>query len=172
MPALHKSRDDLHQSGTSTPKLRSNIIPLTRVYDVQLGKQNAEGGRDRQAAEDYKQRQNKQVHAVFFLTSCVCLSVSWDHKLMINILRRLVGTLWLLVVWLEKTTFDGVIWTLDRKPSGLSNPAVSLRNLSQIRRPQHISNRWPVESNKGCWLERGLSYTLHFYPSAARQLKL
>lgn len=99
MPALHKSRDDLHQSGTSTPKLRSNIIPLTRVYDVQLGKQNTEGGRDRQAAEDYMRRQNKHKFKwVFFLTSCICSSVSWDDKLMINILHRLVGTLWLLVV--------------------------------------------------------------------------
>lgn len=86
MPALHKSRDDLHQSGTSTPKLRSNIIPLTRVYDVQLGKQNTEGGRDRQAAEDYMQRQNKLLF--FSLTSCICSSVSWDQKLMINIFAQ------------------------------------------------------------------------------------
>lgn len=66
------------------------IIPLARVYNVQLGKRSAEGGRDRQAGSRGLRTAAKQtqVQVVFFLTSCICFSVSWDHRLMINSFAR------------------------------------------------------------------------------------
>lgn len=67
------------------------IVPLARVYDVQLGKQNTEGGRDRQTGRQqritYSCKTNTGSHR-FFHASCICSSVSWDYRLMIHSFAR------------------------------------------------------------------------------------
>lgn len=75
------------------------------------------------------------------------------------------------VVWLENTTFKRVIWTLDRKPSGLSNPVVSLRNLSQIRTPEHILDRWSVKSSKRFLSNPGLYLTIILFVMSITKLR-
>lgn len=77
----------------------------------------------------------------------------------------------LLVVWLENTTFKRVIWTLDRNPSGLSNPVLSLRNLFQIRAPEHILGRWSVKSSKRFLSKPSLYLTIILFVMSITDLR-